>query len=160
MSTTETTNTEMDTGEQLYSISEATNSDGTVDVTLHEYRKLDGAKRVNVLFKSPDGEIRSETMGWPNSDDEKYKFVRLMNRAGMGLVGVDTAFDEGTAVRADPDQWELVAPKRQRSRTIETAVGILSTLKPKHPVKAAFVLLWIGLIACALLLAVGGLLLL
>lgn len=104
--------------DELYQITEATNKDGTVDVQIYDWRKIEqnGEPKVVVRFYTPSMEPKSETMDWPTMDSLDNKFVRICENAGVGLKGADWLKTDGAEIRADPDTWTLVTelPRRYR----------------------------------------------
>jgi hypothetical protein len=101
--------------DELYAISQATNDDGTIDVTLHDFTKTDADDRVSVEFVTPAGDIKSEVMDWPERDSDEYKFVRLFDQTGYGIISAEEACENGTTVTATKNGsgWRLLAPEQQ-----------------------------------------------
>lgn len=98
--------------DELYRITEATNDDGTVDVSIHDWEKAGGD--VTVEFILPTGETESERMDWPMRDDQsEYKFVRVVEAAGYSLVTADELRGSNATVQADREgnEWKLHVPE-------------------------------------------------
>lgn len=98
--------------DDLYTVSERTNRDGTVDVELSGIEK--SGDDVHVAFRTPTNELQVESMPFPNRDSSEYKFVRLC-RQTVGDLSRASALS-GSMVKADPDNWTLVAPKPSFSK--------------------------------------------
>lgn len=121
MSTTELTE---DTGEftvsdELYEISEATNSDGTVDVEIYDFEKVTEGydhPRVTVFFRTPTLDKKSEMMEWPRKDSPEYKFVRICEKTVGGLNAANFIKKDGAIIKADPDDWTIEADMSRRGR--------------------------------------------
>lgn len=122
MSTEQVREREADNGQQeeddlsptdeLYRISEATNDDGTVDVSIHDWQKT--GHEVTVEFILPTGESETEQMDWPMRDDpSEYKFVRVVEAAGYGLVTAEELRGSNATVQAKRDgkDWCLHVPE-------------------------------------------------
>lgn len=103
--TTETLSPE----EQLYRIGSQTNDDGTVDVEILGWEK--NGEAVDVEFVTPTGNVESERMLWPEADDaESYKFIRIVDKAGYGIVAADAIAGEFVpASRKSSGSWTLDA---------------------------------------------------
>lgn len=95
--------------DELYQITEATNKDGTVDVQIYDWSKIDqnGEPKVVVRFYTPSMEPKSETMDWPTMDTLDNKFVRICETVGVGLRGADWLKTDGAEIRADPGGWVI-----------------------------------------------------
>lgn len=95
--------------DELYQITEATNKDGTVDVQIYDWSKIDqnGEPKVVVRFYTPSMEPKSETMDWPTIDTLDNKFVRICETVGVGLRGADWLKTDGAEIRADPENWTI-----------------------------------------------------
>lgn len=89
--------------DEVYRIVEATNDDGTVDVTIEDVVRTD--KTVTVVFSTPTAEIKTEEMSWPKRDSDDYKLVRIC-RATVGSFAAISDI-EGEKITADPDTWEI-----------------------------------------------------
>jgi hypothetical protein len=117
--------TELSEMEELHTISEATNEDGTIDVELHDFTKTEDGM-VGVEFVTPTGDIEREVLEWPESDDPKeYKFVRIFDEAGYGIIAVEEACNQSVTVPAKRDPWRLHAPA-PKSRTTRFKERLLS----------------------------------
>jgi len=92
--------------EELYHIQESTNDDGSVNVEILGWEKDGGV--VNVEFRMPTIETRSEQMVWPDKDTDDYKFVRLVRQCGYDLAGAEQISGEYVAY-----DGEIVAPQQQ-----------------------------------------------
>lgn len=111
--------------DELYQISEATNSDGTVDVEVYDFNKKDRGdqSQVEVLFRTPTGDKKSETMEWPRKDSADYKFVRVCRNTVGGLNGAEWLKTDGARIKADPDNWEIKADLSRKRQAIDHAKG-------------------------------------
>lgn len=105
--------TELSDTEKLHTISEATNPDGTIDVELHDFNRSEADDMVSVEFITPDGEIESEVVPWPKADDEDYKFVRIFNQTGYGIIAAEEACEQNVTIKAERDPWRINAPHNQ-----------------------------------------------
>lgn len=110
--------------DELYEISEATNSDGSVDVEVFDFEKSADGESVKVWFHTPTMEKKSETMDWPRNDSNTYKFVRLCRKAVGGLNGAEWLKQDGAKIRADPDNWELRASLTRGERIKQQASNL------------------------------------
>jgi len=115
--------------EELYAISEATNEGGTIDVELHDFTKTEADGRVSVEFITPTGDVESEVMVWPQEDTSEYKFVRLFDQAGYGIISAEEACENGVTVetnRVNGDNWRLYVPEETslRERISHTLWGM------------------------------------
>lgn len=119
-----TDGTDMSVADKLYQVSEATNGDGTVDVEVADWGEKMNDRgnpmgKLYIRFITPTGETKSEKMAFPERDDPEYKFVRVVEQMGLSLRAAmmeaakdeDTDMLEGETVKADPDDWTLVAPE-------------------------------------------------
>jgi len=116
---TKTLETDSDTGEfeisdKMHRISDATNTDGTVDVEIFSYEEVHPEQGVRVTFMTPTGEQKEEVMTFPKRDDQSYKFVRLCNNTVGSLNAAEYLNIDSPTARADPDSWELIAPRSRR----------------------------------------------
>ena len=109
--------------DELYEISEATNKDGTVDVSIYDFDKV-GSDEVRVYFYTPAMNEQSETMDWPRKDTPDYKFVRLCRATVGGLSGAEWLKTDGAKIKADPDNWEI---KAELPKTTEVKHSISNT---------------------------------
>lgn len=130
---------EFTVSDELYSISEATNSDGTVDVTIYDFEKLNNGN-VRVHFYTPTMEQESEVMEWPKKDSIEYKFVRLCRKTVGSLSGAKWLKTDGADIKADPDKWEIDASMSG----IETAKHNIKNLTIGKLLSAAGITLVIG----------------
>jgi len=110
------TNTEITPQEELYHIQESTNDDGTVQVEILEWAKVDS--RVRIKFQLPTVETTNEWMPWPDKDSDEFKFVRLVRECGYDLASAEQIV--GERVKSDGD--ELLIPKSKT--TAEKAIVI------------------------------------
>ena len=110
--------------DELYEISEATNSDGSVDVEVFDFEKSEDGESVEVWFHTPTMEKQSETMDWPRKDSSKYKFVRLCRKTVGGLNGAEWLKQDGATIRADPDEWEIQADLTRRARVKQNILNV------------------------------------
>lgn len=99
---------EFTVSDELYEIAEATNSDGTVDVSIYDFEKI-GSDEVRVHFTTPTMDKQSETMDWPSKDSPDYKFVRLCRKTVGSLSGAKWLKTDGAEIKADPESWEIEA---------------------------------------------------
>jgi hypothetical protein len=99
---------EFTVSDELYEISEATNKDGTVDVEIYDFRKRHNDEVV-VRFRTPTGDVKTESMKWPKRDTTEYKFVRICRETAGSLSGAKFLKTDGGKIRADPEEWELKA---------------------------------------------------
>jgi hypothetical protein len=99
---------EFTVSDELYEISEATNKDGTVDVEIFDFRKRHNDE-VIVKFRTPTGDVKTESMKWPKRDTTEYKFVRICRKTAGSLSGAKFLKTDGGRIRADPEEWELKA---------------------------------------------------
>lgn len=102
--------------DELYEISEATNSDGSVDVEIFDFEKTSNGEKVKVWFHTPTMDKRSEKMKWPRNDSNEYKFVRLCRKTVGGLNGAEWLKQDGASISADPDDWTINARLNRRER--------------------------------------------
>lgn len=117
--------------QKLHAISEATNDDGTINVQLHDFNRTEADDRVKVEFITPDGQIEGEVMPWPKADTDEYKFVRIFNQTGYGIIAAEEACEQGVEVKAERDRsWRLHAPVDYS--TVDIANSKISKLKEMH----------------------------
>ena len=109
--------------DELYEISEATNRDGTVDVKVYDFDKLEESEEVRVHFYTPTMDKQSETMDWPRKDSTEYKFVRLCRATVGGLSGAEWLKTDGAHIKADPDNWEIKAEVSTTHQVKESLFG-------------------------------------
>ncbi|WP_200532170.1 YrzE family protein [Halorubrum sp. LN27] len=99
---------EFTVSDQLYEVSEATNADGTVSVEIFDYERV-SENDLEVNFRTPTMEEKSEIMDWPRIDDpDKYKFVRICEATVGGLNGADWLKTDGAELKANPEDWTLI----------------------------------------------------
>lgn len=98
-----------DLEDEVYRIAEATNEDGTVDVTIKSVNK--NGSKVTVTFQTPWLEEKEETMDWPKSDDSKYKIVRICENTIGSFTGLTQI--KGVKAKADPDSWDIKAKQEE-----------------------------------------------
>jgi len=89
--------------DEVYRIVEATNDDGTVDVTIEDVVRND--KTAVVVFSTPTAEIEKEEMDWPTRDSDDYKLVRICRATVGDFAAISDLEDERIA--ADPETWEI-----------------------------------------------------
>lgn len=112
---TEQTDSELSPSEQLYRIEQGRNDDGTVEAVLTDWER-DGGD-VLVEFELPTGDVATECMDWPwpmSDDPDRYKFVRIAEQSGYGLVSADGLKDGSVDIDVRYDEsggWEVVAPR-------------------------------------------------
>jgi hypothetical protein len=105
---------ELEPHEQLDAIDRQTNADGTVNVELVNWEKKEHRGAAVVQFRTPAGETKYESMPWPESNDQSYKFIRIIEQTPYTLGTADAINDEsGIMVEADPtgDEWTIHAPR-------------------------------------------------
>lgn len=103
--------------EQLDEIDRRTNEDGTVDVELLKWQMNDYNNRVDVHYRIPTGEVKTESMQWPEANDPSYKFIRLIEHTPYNLRTAESINDsENIRVKADPSSWDLVLPEDKSFR--------------------------------------------
>lgn len=102
--------TELSDTDRLHAISQATNDDGTIDVELHDFNRSEADDMVSVEFLTPDGDLESEVMPWPKEDSEDYKFVRIFDQTGYGIISAKEACEQSITVKAEREPWRLHAP--------------------------------------------------
>ena len=108
--------TELSDTDRLYNISNATNDDGTIDVELTDFNRSEADDMVSVEFLTPNGEVESEVMPWPKEDSEEYKFVRIFNQTGYGIISAEEACENNVTVKAERDPWRIHAPHNYTRR--------------------------------------------
>ena len=89
--------------DEVYRIVEATNDDGTVDVTIEDVVRND--KTAVVVFSTPTAEIETEEMDWPTRDSDDYKLVRICRATVGGFAAISDL--KGERIAADPETWEI-----------------------------------------------------
>lgn len=95
--------------EQLDEIDLRTNDDGTVRVKLLDWEKK--GNRVTVAFRVPTGEVEHESMRWPVSNSDEYKFIRLIDATPYTLrTAENIKEDDDLWLDARPDTWSLHLP--------------------------------------------------
>lgn len=102
---------ELEPHEQLDEIDRRTNSDGTVQVRLLEWEKEDG--RVNVTFRTPIGDEWVESMRWPESRSDEYKFIRLIDATPYSLMTAESINEDDDlwlSAQRDNGKWSLHLP--------------------------------------------------
>ena len=105
---------ELEPHEQLDAIDRQTNADGSVNVELINWKKKGNLSEAVVKFRTPAGETKYESMEWPESNDQSYKFIRIIEQTPYTLGTADAINDEsGIMVEADPtgDEWTIDAPR-------------------------------------------------
>ena len=108
--------------DEVYRIVEATNDDGTVDVTIEDVVRND--KTAVVVFSTPTAEVEKEKMDWPTRDSDDYKLVRICRATVGGFAAISDL--KGERIAADPETWEIAtettakqnAPLRKKGRYI------------------------------------------
>jgi len=144
MSVTETVNDDV---EELYHIQELTNDDGTVDVEITDWEKEEysnSSAKVNIEFRTPWGETKTEMMKWPKKATDEYKFVRLVRQCGYDLTGATQIHGD----RVPFNNGSLVVPQQQsrRGRLKEYIQSIFTsssdTDEKLGPSLFAFTILW------------------
>jgi len=100
---------EFSISDELYEISEATNRDGTVDVEIYDFEKLENVDppQVSVKFYTPTGDKKSEAMNWPIRDTASNKFVRICRETVGSLSAAKFLKQDGAIVKANPENWEI-----------------------------------------------------
>lgn len=107
---------EIGPGEELYLLSQATNEDGTINVRIYDWGKavVENEEIAEVRFMTPSGDIEHEHMAWPSRDDPQYKFVRICNQYGTGVVDPDAIETQLVPAVEEDGDWELRV-ERERS---------------------------------------------
>jgi hypothetical protein len=98
--------------EELFHIQENTNDDGTVNVEIEEWSKKHNAlneERVEIKFRKPTQEVKTEVMQWPQRATEEYKFYRIVKNCGYDLYNADQI--EGCKIKYDGGK--IIAPKKK-----------------------------------------------
>jgi len=119
---------EIDAEEELYHLQESTNEDGTVDVEIEGWEKIEGthSEKVAVEYVLPSIEREVESMDWPEKATDDYKFVRLVRHCGYSLAGADQI--EGSTVRLDGDELVIPEKKSVKEKSFEFFQDILDRL--------------------------------
>lgn len=103
--------------EQLDEIDRRTNEDGTVTVELLKWKKTAEHNMVRVSYRIPTGEVKIESMQWPEANDPEYKFIRLINQTPYTLRTAEKINDDNTLrLNANPATWDLDIPKAKKLR--------------------------------------------
>lgn len=142
--------------DELYEITEATNDDGTVDVTIERLERVGDS--VEVYFTTPTREEHFIPLEWPDRDSEKYAFVRLCHEADLDLRHAMQL--EGSTVRAkkDGDRYTFHLPKDTTEGPSDLVAGIGLVLF--FPVMIAVVGTYVGspmvLVAYIVLILAGA----
>ena len=127
--------------DELYEISEATNNDGTVNVSIYDFKKVNDGDSVQVHFHTPTMAKQHETMDWPRKDDTKYKFVRICRKTVGSLSGAKFLKTDGAEIAADPDEWEIDAKLTLKQKI----TGQIRNLSAKEIAKRGVVMLMVAL---------------
>jgi len=128
--------TELSDTDRLHNISRATNDDGTIDVELHDFNRTEEDNMVSVEFITPNGDVESEVMAWPEVESDDYKFVRLFEQTGYGIIAAEEACENGVKVKAEQNPWKLHAPHSYT--TGERMEGFFSNVKNNYLKKIHF----------------------
>lgn len=133
--------------EELFHIQENTNDDGTVDVEIKEWNKKHNAlneERVEIKFRKPTQEVKTEAMEWPEKATEEYKFYRIVRNCGYDLYNADQI--EGCKIKYG--DGKIVAPKKKsRIQKLRESIKNPSNASPVQQIY--FLLIW-PIIACML----------
>lgn len=106
---------ELEPHEQLDEASLRTNDDRTVEVELLNWEKI--GSYVDVNYRKPTGEVETERMEWPESNDDSYKFIRLIEETPYTLRTADQINDDDEIfVTAQPNPWSLDLPEKKPLR--------------------------------------------
>lgn len=154
---TQTLEADADTGEfeisdKMHQISDATNADGTVDVEISSYEEVQPEQGVRVTFMTPTGEKKEEVMSFPKRDDQSYKFVRLCNNTVGSLNAAEYLNIDSPTVPADPDSWELIAPRSHRKMLTQKVVNTT----PSNVVTAFLTIIGTGALLAPVAVSVWG----
>jgi hypothetical protein len=72
-------------------------------------------------------------MRWPKYPSKEYKLIRILNQLGLEFTAVEQLRSgEEETVKADPDDWTIVAEKTRRQKTrdlLTTNSGIVTTMR-------------------------------
>ena len=109
---------EFTVSDELTRITEMTNEDGTVDVEILGFEKLEENEEtyVEVTFRTPTLERKTNKMKWPKRDTHNYKFVRICEDTCGSLKGADFLKQDEHRIKADPDDWTLKPEATTRER--------------------------------------------
>jgi len=145
---------ELSDAERLHEISRATNDDGTVNVELQSFNKTEADNKVGVTYKTPDGMVLRDVMDWPRSDSDEYKFVRIFEQAGYGIVAAEEACSNNISVKATTNPWSLYAPREQtfsdRVYTLRDSIQDFYERRVNGPSEGSRANFWVSLIVSVL----------
>jgi len=110
--------------EQLQRMDEAKNGDGTVDVDLLYWEKVDNSKysahddEVRVYYRTPSGDVVYDKYDWPEMPDESYKFVQFIRHSTPYTIAtageINDAFDAiRVPAQVNNGDWSLHIPENQ-----------------------------------------------
>lgn len=143
---------EFEISDKMHRISDATNTDGTVDVEIFSYEEVHPEEGVRVTFMTPTGEQKEEVMTFPKRDDQSYKFVRLCNNTVGSLNAAEYLNIDSPTARADPDSWELIAPRSHRKMLTDK----ITDTKPADIVSMFLMIMGIGALLTPVVVSVWG----
>jgi hypothetical protein len=154
---TKTLETDSGTGEfeisdKMHRISDATNTDGSVDVDISSYEEVPPEEGVRVTFMTPTGEQKEEVMQFPKRDDQSYKFVRLCNNTVGSLNAAEYLNIDSPTARADPDSWELIATRSRRKMLTDK----IASITPLNIVTAFMKIIGAGALLAPVAVSVWG----
>lgn len=121
-----------DMDDDLYRVAEATNPDGSVDVHIESWEKVEwnhDEDEIRVEFTTPTGNTESEKMPFPKIDDDSYKFVRLVESIGLDLKSAGALNSGEYTARANPESWRLITRRKSANRMrVEGALNTVASV--------------------------------
>jgi len=121
---------DLDTINKLVARDDKTNPDGSVDVIIEDWEETGThvEERITVSFKTPSGDVETETMEFPQpgEDYDDYKFSRLVRSCGHSMSSADMIVGDTVQAQYSNGSWYLDVPESTNfTGTVENTVSDL-----------------------------------
>lgn len=150
--------TELSAVDKLVETEAKTNGDGTVRVTIEDWRVTESGEHVYVEFETPTGEVRENRLPFPQpgGDLEDYLFYRLLRDAGLEMRNAELLSGHEVNARVEGNQWLLHVPRQTTVRDVfrNRTSNVKNWWEETDVISLTLSMLWTGLVLMFLVLGI------